>query len=134
MRARFYHTCRALRAARVGGLVTAPGAAPCGSRDYDWALRGLRSEQRERRREVYEALASAQVRWEGERARDRLAGERHRRLQGKRTPEERALIARGLSRLAKPDSFVLLVRYLVKERDDRALDGFWEAFGRAPPG
>lgn len=115
------------------GLLTAPAAAQSAPRDSDWALRGLRSQQRERRREVYEALAVAQVSWEGDRARDRLAGELRRRLRGKPTPEDRALIARGLSRLAGPDGFALLVRQLVKERDDRALDGFWEAFGRAPP-
>ena len=134
MRARFYHTCGALRAALLLGLLALPGAAQSPPRNADWALRGLRSEQRERRREVYEALASAQVHWEGERVRDRLAGELHRRLRGKPTPEERALIARGLSRLGGEESFLLLARYLFKERDDRALDGLWEAFGRAPPG
>jgi len=96
-------------------------------------LRALKTDDRERRREALETLATGAVAPESRRDRDRtlraLARFMHDRFPGK----ERALAVRALGRLDRPRAYEELLDRLEEETDDRVLREAEAVFRRAPP-
>ena len=110
-------------------LAAAAGAAPP---DFDRALRALRADQRERRREALEAFATGEVGPRSDYQRNRALDALRRFLSDRFPGEERAHAFRAIGRLATERGYLLLLDRLEEDTDDRVQMAAEEVFRKAP--
>ncbi len=96
-------------------------------------LRALADDDRERRREALDALASGRVRPETRREGERIERALARLLSDTVPGGERALATIGLGRLERPGAFLAIASRLRTEEDDRVLDAAADSFRVAAP-
>lgn len=112
-------------------LCPAADAAP---EDLDRALRALKGDDRDRRREALDALAKGELVPPTAYQRDRTFDGLRRFLSDHFTGDERALAFRAIGRLGTDRGFAALLDRLATDTDDRVLDAAEEAFRTAPEG
>jgi hypothetical protein len=107
-------------------------AAAARAGDVAATMRALRADDRDRRREALEALASGDVVPDGAAQLSRAERELRRFLSDRSAGAERALAVRALGRIARPALWDKLIDWLAQERDDRVLAAGADVFLRAP--
>jgi hypothetical protein len=99
--------------------------------DFGRTLRGLKADDRERRREALDAFAAARIRPDSRSERRQAERALARFLSARFPGSERALAVQGLGRLSEPP-YDRLLKWLPEERDDRVLAAAEEVFRAAP--
>jgi hypothetical protein len=107
-------------------------AAPAAGEDFDRALRGLKEDDRDRRRPVLDGFAKGEISPANPYQRDRAFDVLKRFLSDRFPGDERAQAFRAIARLCTEKAFLVLLDRLATDQDDRVLEAAEEAFRAAP--
>lgn len=107
-------------------------AAPALGEDFDRALRSLRGDDRERRREALDAFAKGDLAPATAYQRDRALETLRRFLSDRFPGDDRAQAFRAIGRLATDRGYAALLERLASDADDRVLEAAAEVFRTAP--
>ncbi|MCK6459433.1 MAG: HEAT repeat domain-containing protein [Planctomycetes bacterium] len=108
-------------------------AAPASGEDFDRALRTLRADDRDRRREALDGFAKGEIAPATAYQRDRALETLRRFLSDRFPGDERAQAFRAIGRLGADRGFEALLERLASDADDRVLEAAEEVFRTAPP-
>ncbi len=107
-------------------------AAPAAGQDFDKALRSLKGDDRERRREALDAFAKGDLAPATAYQRDRALETLRRFLSDRFPGDDRAQAFRAIGRLATDRGYAVLLDRLASDPDDRVLEAAAEVFRTAP--